>query len=236
MRTLAFWSVVLVLAGLSAPAQAESIYRFRDPKTKRDVFVNRLDQVPAQQREETQLVVSDGVLVDSSNQPDKEAPQGTVIFGGRQPASVWQTIGQAFHQATHGGLAGLGLERLLTMAIDTALVREGKRPLSSAEVAQVARQALVTAWVLGTAGVLALLAWIAVMVHAFRADHRWWAVFIMLLPLLGIAYVLIHMGGERRWFKLATLLGQCAPYTVVMAAAWRCYALLSTILASRGLG
>jgi len=74
---------------------------------------------------------------------------------------------------------------------------------------------------------LSLLALILVIAHAFRAQHRWWIVFMLLFPPLGITYVLIHVEGERRWFKFATLFAQAAPYVVAMATAWRFVALFS---------
>jgi cell division protein FtsW (lipid II flippase) len=79
---------------------------------------------------------------------------------------------------------------------------------------------------LAVAGLLSFVAWIVVMVHAYRAEHRWWMVCILLFHLLGIAYVLIHVEGKRRWFKFATLLAQTAPYAVALATVWRFFAFL----------
>lgn len=231
MRTLAFCATVLTLAGMASPAQAESIYRYRDPNTKRDVFVNRLDQVPGRYRAEATLVVSDGVLVDSSNQPDKDAPRGAVIYGGTKPAGALETIERALRDATASGHAADGLGRALTTAVDTALVARGKPPLSAHELAQLKRMLVEWAVVLTVVGLLSLVAWILVMVHAFRAEHRWWMVFILLFHLLGVAYVLIHVEGKRHWFKFTTLFAQAAPYVVALAMSWRLVAFFRTILA-----
>jgi hypothetical protein len=233
MRTLAFLAAALVLAGLASPAHAESIYRYRDPNTKRDVFVNRLDQIPAQYRAEAKLVVSDGVLVDSTNQPDKDAPRGAVIYGNKKPAGAMETIERAVRDATNSGQTAGGLDRSLTTAIDTALVGKGKRPLSAAEVAQIKRMVVQAAVVLAVAGLFSTVALILVIVHAFRAEHRWWMVFIMLFQLPGIAYVLIHVEGKRRWFKFVTLFAQAAPYAVVLAMSWRFFAFFRAILVGR---
>ena len=221
MRTLAFWAAVLALAGLASPARGESIYRYRDPNTKREVFVSRLEQVPAQYRAEAKLVVSDGVLVDSTNQPDRDAPRGTIIYGGKNLSSVKEMIKQAFRDASHSGYDAGGLQRTLTTAIDTALVSQGKRPLSASEVAQVKRMVVEATVMLTVASLLSVVVLILVMAHAFRAEHRWWMVFILFFQPLGIAYVLIHVEGKRRWFKFATLFGQAAPYAVAVALAWR---------------
>jgi len=109
----------------------------------------------------------------------------------------------------------------LTTAIDTALVGSGRRPLSASDVAQLKRMLVEAAVALALTGLLALLGSILVMVHAFRAEHRWWMVFIFFFPLLGIAYVLLHVEGKRRWFKFVTLLAQAAPYAVAVAIGWR---------------
>jgi hypothetical protein len=230
-RTLAFWAAVLALVGLASAARAESIYRYRDPNTKREVFVTRLDQVPPQYRQQAKLVVSDGVLVDSSNQPDKDVPLGTVIYAGKNSGGVLETIERAFRDAMASGLNVNGLYRTLTTAIDTALVGAGRRPLSAAEVAQVRRMLAEAATELAVAGLLSVVALILVMGHAFRAGHRWWMVFILLFQLPGIAYVLIHVEGKRRWFKFATLFAQAAPYAVALATGWRLFSWFRAILA-----
>ena len=139
MRTLAFWATLLALLGQASPARSESIYRYRDPNTKREVFVTRLDQVPAEYREQANLVVADGVLVDSANQADQNAPRGTVIYESKNRGGFCETIKRAFRDASGSGLDIAGLYRTLTTAIDTALVGAGRRPLSAGEVAQVKR-------------------------------------------------------------------------------------------------
>jgi hypothetical protein len=221
MRTLAFGTTVLALVGLASPARSESIYRYRDPNTKRDVFVTRLDQIPAPYREQAKLAVADGVLVDSSNQPDKDVPLGTVIYGGRTPAGPWETIESAVKEVWHGEHSAGGLLRTLTKVIDTALVGSGRRPLSGGDVAQIKRMLVEAAVALAMTGLVAFVGWILVMVHAFRAEHRWWMVFILFFPVLGITYVLLHVEDKRRWFKFATLLAQTAPYAVAVATGWR---------------
>jgi hypothetical protein len=80
--------------------------------------------------------------------------------------------------------------------------------------------------VLGIAGTLSLVASILVMVHAHRRAHPFWMAFILVFPPLGIAYVLIHLEGQRRWFKFATLVTPAAPCAVALAIGWRFLAFL----------
>jgi hypothetical protein len=236
MRLLAFWTIVLVIEGLAAVAHAESIYRYRDADTKREVFVNRLDQVPARYRDQAQLVVSDGVVVKSTKQPGQDPAQGTVSFGGKQPTGALGTITRTVLQDVQRSPSKSTLDRSVTMAVDNTLVSKGQRPLSVTETARLTDLVLVMTLALVATGLLATVAWIVVMVHAVRSGHHWWMVGIFLVHLLGIVYVLLHVEGERRWFKFASLVGQCAPYAVAMAAAWRFYALFRSIVAARGLG
>jgi hypothetical protein len=229
MRTLAFWATATVVVGLALPAQGESIYRYHDPDTSRDVFVTHLDQVPVQLREQAKLVVSDGVLVDSTSRQEQNAPQGTVIYAGKNASAVAETIKQALADARRSGTDAGALYRTLSTAIDTALVKMGKRPLSAAHGAEVKRLLAKTAVELTVASGLAFVALILVMAHAFRAGHRWWFVFMLFFQLLGIAYVLIHVEANRRWFKFATLFAQAAPFAVAAATAWRFASLFRTI-------
>jgi hypothetical protein len=228
MRTLTFWTVVLFFAGLAGLAQAESIYRYYDPQTKRDVFVNRLEQVPSQHREQAQPVVADGVLVGTSHQPGNNTRQGTVIFGGNPSASVLETLKQALLEAGDGPWDGK-FERLLTMLMDTGMVKAGKPPLTAAHVLHVTYMVGVAALALSVSCLLALVACIFVMVHAFRNDHPVWGVCILLVPPLGILYVLFHIESKRRWFKWTTLVGQISPLLILTIAIWRFYAYFTTI-------
>jgi len=224
-----FWATALGLLGLALPALADSIYRYRDPNTKRDVFVTGLEQVPPEYRDRATLMIADGVLVDSSNPPDKDAPRGTVIYGDKKAAGVAATLKQALRDATSGGRDTGGLYRTLTTAIDTTLVGAGKRPLSPEQVAKVKRSLIEAGVALIVASLFSLVAWILVMVHASRSKHPVWLVLVLLLPYLGIPYVLMYFEGDRRWFKFATLFAQAAPYAVSLAMTWRLVALLKAI-------
>jgi len=169
------------------------------------------------------------VLVDSTAEPDPNAPRGTVIYGSSNPAGVLETIKHALAEVRRGGLDAGGLYRTLTVAIDTVRVRQDKPPLSAAQVAQGKRMLVEATVGLTVSSLLSLLALILVMAHAFRAEHRWWIVLMLLFPPLGITYVLIHVEGEHRWFKFATLFAQAAPYVVAMATAWRFVALFMAV-------
>jgi hypothetical protein len=230
MKTLVFGATALVLLGLAWPARGDAIYRYQDTNTKRDVFVTGLEQVPVEYRDQAKLMVADGLLLDSTNQQDKNVPQGTVIYGGQKPGAV-ETIKQALRDASRSGVDAAGLYRTLTTAIDTALVQSGRRPLSPAQVAGGKRLLAEATVALTVASLLSLAALIVVMAHAFRAQHRFWMVFMFLFPALGIVYVLIHVEAKRRWFKFATLFAQAAPFAVAAATVWRFVALVSTISA-----
>ncbi len=48
------------------------------------------------------------MLVDSSNQPDQDAPLGTVIYGGKHSGGVREAIKRAFRDAWAAGSMSVG--------------------------------------------------------------------------------------------------------------------------------
>jgi hypothetical protein len=231
MRTLVLLTTVLAMA--PALVRAESIYRYYDPHTKREVFVNQLDQVPAPQREQAERIVKDGLLVGASGSPDKDTQPGSVIFGTNESAGLLAVFKQALNEASDG-TAIEKVERLVTMLMDTRLVNAGKRPLSAANVVEVVRMLGLAVLALLAASLIATVALILVVVHAFRNSHPVWGFLLLFLPPLGIPYVLVHV--ERRLFKYPTLLGQCAPFVVILVAVWRFYDFFTTVMAARSVG
>jgi len=96
-----------------------------------------------------------------------------VIYGNRTPAGALETIERAVGDVWRGGHDAGGLLRTFDYGVDTALVGSGRRPLSASDVAQLKRMLVEAAVALALTGLLALLGSILVMVHAFRAEHRW---------------------------------------------------------------
>lgn len=228
-------AVVLVAALSSVAAAAGTIYRYHDPKAKRDVFVSTLDQVPAAFREQARLVVSDGVLVDSTHKANANSPAGTVIYGDRKPAGWWEAIGQMGQQAlqTRGRI---DWQRGLTTAVDTDLVRRGVRPLSADESQRGLQLAARTGWILLAVGALALVGWIVMMMQAWVANQHGWTLAILLCQPLSLLYALKFAEGKSRWWRALMAVVQIAPHAVLVTAGFWLRAWFVAVLRARGLG
>jgi hypothetical protein len=235
MRRLAIQTVVLVVALSSVAAAAGTIYRYHDPKAKRDVFVSALDQVPAAFREHAQLVVSDGVLVDSTHKAASDSPTGTVIYGDRKPAGWWEAISQIGHQAMQTP-GRIDWRRGLSTAVDTDLVRRGVRPLSADETQQGLNLAARIGWILLAVGSLALAGLIVMMIQAWVANQHGWTLGILLCQPLSLLYALKFADGKSRWWRVIMALLQMAPHAVLVTGGLWLHAWFTAVLRARGLG
>lgn len=227
--------VVCMLAALIGTAAADEIWKYRDPVSRRDVFVNKLDQVPAELRAEAQLVVSDGLLVNSAPQGgggNPSSPGGTVVFGDKVPSDATEALKSAVHKAVEKDLSLRNVTTAAVMAMDTALVRAGKAPITPAETARLGHLMLVIAIALGAAGLASFAIWIVLMIHAWRGGHPGWAVLTFLIHLLGLLYAFLHV--ERRWLRWVALLCYLAPLLVGVAAAWQVRSWFTDIGTARG--
>jgi uncharacterized membrane protein YhaH (DUF805 family) len=233
MRLAAF--VVCIVAALTGTAAAGEIWKYRDPASPRDVFVNKLDQVPAELRAEAQLMVSDGLLVNStppSGGGVPAAPGGTVVFGDKVPSDATEAFKSAVHKAVEKDLSLRNVTGAAVMAMDTALVRAGKPPITPAETSRLSRLMLVIAVALSVAGLVSFVIWIVLMVHAWREGHPGWSILIFLVHLLGVFYAFLHV--ERRWLRWVSLLCYLAPVLVGVAAAWQIRSWFMDLGSARG--
>jgi hypothetical protein len=232
MRRLTVPTAVLVLTLVSAGAQAEPIYRYHDPKTKRDVFVSHRDQIPAEYREQAQPVVADGVLVDSARKTGESS--GTVIFSDRQAAGWWEALSQMVRQAKQSPNR-IDWRRALTTAVDTDLVRRGVRPLSADDTQQGLNLVVKTGRLLAAAGFLALVGWIGLMVLAWVKDQRAWALGLLLCQPLSLIFALKFVEVKSHWLRIIMALVQLAPYAALVTGAFWLHAWFTTVLRGRGL-
>jgi hypothetical protein len=227
----------LTLWSASASASADTYYRYRDKSTGRDVYVNRLDQVPQKYRSQAKIVLeTDQAQAD----PDKE-PSTEVVVTSPQPESKpvrRPGPSDSFKEDLRKALSNKNLLRdgpmLACTAIDFKLAAAGAQPLSMTERSNFA--ALVMSLLVASlvAGLAALVAWVVVIVTAVRDERLWWAFFIFIFSPLGYLYLFIHGGRGRALFKSLCALGMLAPLLVGAIGAWRFYAWFQTIMQARG--
>jgi hypothetical protein len=226
--------VVLAVALGSATTAAETIFRYHDPKTNRDVFVNQRDQIPVEYRAEAQQVVADGVLVDPAPQADDQRAVGTVIYGERAPVGWWDVVQGLALQAwqTRGHI---DWQRALTTAADTHLVRRGVGPLSAEEVQRGLGLVVKTGWFLLALGCVALAGWVWLMVQAWVGGQRAWTFLLLLCQPLSLFFALKFAEGRSRLWRAGMTLAQIAPYAAAAAGATWVHSWFTAVLRSRGL-
>lgn len=213
--------VLILLTALTSTAAAGEIWKYRDPVSQRDVFVSKLDQVPPELRADAQLMVSDGLLVNSAPHGEGGAswPGGTVVFGDKAPSDPTEALKSAVHKAIEKDLSLRSVTAAAVMAMDTALVRAGKPPLTPAETTRLGRLLLIILIALSAAGVVSFAIGVVLVIHAWREGHPGWSILIFLVHLLGVLYAFLHV--ERRWLRWVSVLCYLAPLLVGVAAAWQ---------------
>jgi len=231
---------VLVCIGLAlgaAAASADTYYKYRDKNTRRDVFVNRLDQVPRKVRGQAKIVLeTDTPTAEPAPEPPIEiveppAKTDRLTIRNAQPAPP---SGEDLRSA----LAGKNLWRdgpaLASAAVDAKLVTAGAPSHTGAERGDLG-SLLVTILVASiVAGLAALAAWIVILVTAVRDGRLWWALFVFLFSPLAYVYLFLHAGKGRALFKTLCSLGMLSPALVGLVGAWRFYAWFHAVIQARG--
>jgi hypothetical protein len=220
-----------------ASVWAETIFKYRDQGTGRDVFVNRLDQIPQKYRSQAKVVL-EGDNSSSSAEGQTQAPDTDSVT--RAPGSASGVVDQARSVETglREAIKGKNLLKdgpaIACTWVDAKLVKAGTRPLAEGERAQLG-SLLATIFVLSViAGLFAFVVWIVMMVSAIRDGRLGWAAFMFLFAPLAYIYLFVHAGKGRWAFKLTCAFGMVSPALVGLASAWRFHSWLQAIIQARG--
>jgi hypothetical protein len=182
----------------TAAASAETYVKYRDITSGCELFVDRGDLIPRKARDGARIV------------SEVEARMGIAaatacLQSGRLPprSAGDSTTGESGPNAA---------------VIDARVMSKSGRALSEGELAALRQLSSprVSAYILAT--LAALVAWIAVMVAAFREDHLGWAMFTLILSAPGaLIYLAFGLDKDRCRFKLACALGILSPLLVFLA-------------------
>jgi hypothetical protein len=216
---------------------ADTIYKYRNKSTGRDVFVNRLDQVPRKYRSQAKIVVesADGPAEAAEEPPAETAESPAKPARETVPISTpVSTVGDDLRQALSGKNLWKNGPSLASAAIDARLVTAGTRPLTGSERADLG--SLLIAMVIASivAGLAALIVWIVIIVTAVRDGRLWWAALIFLFWPLGYVYLFLYAGKGRALFKTVCAVGMLSPALVGLVGAWRFYAWFHAVIQARG--
>jgi hypothetical protein len=227
--------VILCIVLWSAASQADTFYKYRDKSTGRDVFVNRLDQIPRQYRGQAKVVMevtnspTTTVSDPEASHDDSSTPE---------PVSVHAIAERATGVDVRKAITGKNLLKdgpaIACEMVDAKLIKAGTSPLTEPERAQLGRMLLTILVLSAVASLFALAAWVVMIVSALRDGRNLWALFIFLFAPLAYVYLFVHAGKGRAAFKLACMFGMLSPALVGLAGAWRFYGWFHAIVQARG--
>jgi len=230
--------VVALLACLpTMETKAATFYRYLDSKTGRDVFVDRLEQVPSKFRPQAKVVFDTGALANPDEVKQAAPPPA-------DDGLADQLIKELAPAATDGAkdLRHASADRgswrdpagIAATTVNAKLARAGARSLDEAERTSLAgfiRTALSLAVV---AVLFAFVAWLVLVVCAFRDQHPVWGVLMLLLWPASYLYLMIHFAKGRLALKTVAGLGLLSPTLVALWVSWRFYAWFQLIAHARG--
>ena len=226
----------IALALATTAASADTFYKYRDKGTGRDVFVNRLDQVPRKYRSQAKIVLEvDKTAVEAEKPPEEIVviPAKPAHETARTPAPAIST-GAELRKALSGKDLLKDGPALANAVIDAKLLTAGTRPLTGAERADLGSLLIAIVIASIVAGLFALVVWIVIIVTAVRDGHPWWGLLIFFFSPLAYVYLFLYTGRGRALFKTLCSLGMLSPALVGLVGAWRFYAWFHAVVQARG--
>ena len=229
--------VVLCIVLWSAAGRADTFYQYRDKSTGRDVFVNRLDQIPRKYRGQARIVIE---RADSPKTSTTASPAGADESASPEPQSISSaahpphTTGADLRKAIAGKNLWKDGPAILSALVDAKLVKAGTSPLSDPERAQFSRLLSTLVLLSIVAALFAFVVWIVMIVTAVRDGHPWWGLFIFLFSPLAYVYLFVHVEKGHLPFKLVCAVGMLSPALVGLGGAWRFYGWFQSVIQARG--
>ena len=232
MRVLLAAAVVVLLLG-SVSALAATFYQYHDKETGRDVYVNRLDQVPPKYRSQAKVVLE-------STGPETAADDTVVEQSKAEPSKIGElaksasSVGVELQKAAQSKNVWRDAPDVVRAIINVKMAQKGQPPLTDAEGASLATLISSFMIALPVAGLLAFALWIWLIVDAFRSGHLVWGILMILISPVSYVYLFIHFCDGRPLHKLGCALGLLSPTLVSLVVAWRFYAWLQGVIEARG--
>jgi hypothetical protein len=222
---------------LGTASQADTFYQYRDKSTGRDVFVNRLDQIPRKYRDQAKLVmdIKDAPKTPASDSAtDKEDDSATTPRATSTMAEPSRLMGVDLRKAAAGRNWWKDGPAIASALVDAQLVKAGTHPLREPERAQFSRLLWTIVVSSLVAALFACVVWIVMIVTAVRDGHPWWALFIFLFSPLAYVYLFVHVDKGHWPFKLVCAFGMLSPALVGLGGAWRFTSWFHAIIQARG--
>jgi hypothetical protein len=230
-----------VLGFAAQGAKADTFYKYKDKATGRDVFVNRIDQVPRKYRTQAKVVLEatapTGTQTETTTEtetaPAVETPPPARPSPPAPRASSAHLVDE-LRRAASGKQILKEAPSIACAVIDAKLLHAGTQPLTPAERSSFASLFVTVLVFWSIAGVVAVLVWFIIIVGALRDTHPWWALLVFLFWPLAYVYLFVHAGKDRAVFKTLCSLGLISPALVGLVAAWRFTAWFHAVVQARG--
>jgi hypothetical protein len=220
LASLAGW-IFFVL--LMPDAVGETIYTYKDLSSGRDVYVNRLEQVPIQYRDQAKPVVwGDPSLMNRGQGSTASNFRST----GKQ-ASL-QAVGQTLKEVLKEKPLSEIRATSVIHKVDQKLKAQGCQKVGPEKVASFTRMFVLFVILIIITSAASLAAWIVLMFHAYRLQRPWWMILMVLFSPLVFFYALLKVDEAR--VKYLTILGLLSPVFVGVLAAWQSMAWLRPVL------
>lgn len=217
---LAFLAGWLCLVWFTPEAVGETIYTYKDPKSGRDVYVNRLEQVPIEYRAQAKPVVwgdPSKALIDRGQGALKEKPS-------------LQAVGQTLKEVLEEKPLSEIRPTSVIQKVDQKLKARGCQQVGPNEAAAFTRIFFVFVILLLVTSIASLAAWIVLMFHAYHLRRPWWMILMVLISPLVFIYAVFKVDEAR--VKYLALLGLLSPILVGVLAAWQSMAWLRPVMAA----
>jgi hypothetical protein len=202
-------ALVVILAGAlcaawTSAASAATYFKYRDMDTGCDIFVDRADRIPRQDRDGARIV------------PEAEANAARA-----SSEACLAAAGMATNKAPMSGYRASG--------IGASISARGGRCLSQSEIDDLSTLSSPMAVAYLLAGLAALAAWIAVMMAAFRKGQMGWAILVLLLSApMAFLYLIVGPVKDRGPFRALCALSILSPLLLFLANAWRLLAIVQS--------
>jgi hypothetical protein len=219
----------------SAASQADTFYQYRDRGTGRDVFVNRLDQIPRKYRGQAKIVIQSSDIPNAAAS-DTGTDESATTTPSTAPttAEPLRSTGLDLRKAAAGKNLWKEGPAIASALVDAKLLKAGTSRLTEPERAQFSRLLWTIVVLSMVAALFAFVVWVVMIVIAVRDGHPWWGLFIFLFSPLAYVYLFVYVEKGRRLFKTVCAFGMLSPALVGLGGAWRFYSWFHAVIQARG--
>ena len=224
--------VVVCVFFLASSALADTFFIYKDPATKRDVFVNNLEQVPAVYRETARPVHTGAEKAEPMVEAIGKAGDGGPLQLKDLPVSL-EDLKKTAVGAMAGGSPIKVASQTMVSVMDLKLKASGRPGLFPSEVISFSKLFVLVMVLFSVAGVVSFVAWVIFLFHAVRSRRFVWMIAIILVYPLAYPYALFCVEKGRWKLRYLGFLSLVSPALVGLFAFWRFFVWFHAVINAR---